>query len=66
MVITVDSQLEGPQFESYGNLIFDSCFMKSALRINRDIKFEILVEDSDIGGPNSITVRIECLFVCQF
>ena len=66
MVITAGSQLEGPQFESYGYLIFDSCFMKSALRINRDIKFEILVEDSDIGSPNSITVRIECLFACQF
>ena len=27
-----------------------------------DIKYVILVEDSDTGGPSSITVRIEYLF----
>ena len=28
--------------------------------------FEILVEDSDTGGPSSIIVRIEYLFPLQF
>ena len=35
-------------------------------RISGDINFEILVEDSDTGGPSLITVRIECLFAFQF
>ena len=36
------------------------------IRISGDINFEILVEDSDTGGPSLITVRIECLFAFQF
>ena len=30
------------------------------------IKFVILVEDSETGGPNLITVKIEHLFALQF
>ena len=31
-----------------------------------DIKYVILVEDSDTGGPSSITVRIEYLRAFQY
>ena len=31
-------------------------------RISGDVKFEIVVEDSDTGGPSSLTVRMEDLF----
>ena len=30
------------------------------------IKFVILVEDSDTGGPSSITLRMEYLFALKF
>ena len=35
-------------------------------RISWDMKFEILVEDSNTGGLSSITVRMEYLFAFQF
>ena len=40
--------------------------MKFVFRISGAWNFEILVEDSDIGGPSLIAVRIECLFLFQF
>ena len=47
---------------SFGFPLYEICVQNK----NRGIKFEILVEDSDTGSPSSITVRIECLFACQF
>ena len=44
------------QFESYGQPIVDSCFTKFVFIMAWS--FEILVEDSKIGGPSSITIRI--------
>ena len=37
--ITAGSKSGGPQFESYGYLIFHSCFMKFVFRISEGIKF---------------------------
>ena len=42
-------------------LIYEICVQN-----HWDTQFDILVGDSDTGGPSSITVRIECLFPFQF
>ena len=36
--MTVDLRSEGPQFETNGQPIFDSCFMKFVFRISVGIK----------------------------
>ena len=56
VVMTVGFHSGRCQFQTYGYPIFDSRFMKFVLRITEFIKLEILVEDSDTGGPSSITV----------
>ena len=43
-------------------IIFHFPFYKICVRKQWDIKYEILLEDSDIGGPGSFTVRMEYLF----
>ena len=60
VVMTAGSQSRRSQIESYWQPIFDSRFIKFVFRI-RD-----LVEDSDTGGPSSITVTMEYLFAFQF
>ena len=37
--------------------------MKIVFKISGGIKFSLLVEDSDTGGPSSITVLIEYLYL---
>ena len=41
-------------------------FVKFVFRISGGINCSDPVEDSDIGGPSSITVRIECLRAFQY
>ena len=45
--------------ESYVEPIFDSCFIKFLFRISDGINCWDPLEDSDTGGPSSITVRME-------
>ena len=60
------SQSRHSQIESYGLPVFDSGFMKFEFRISGSIKYWDLVDDSDTGGPSTITVRMEYLFGSQF
>ena len=41
---------------------FSFSFYKICFRKQWGIKYVILLQDSDIGGPSSITVRMEYLF----
>ena len=43
-----------------------SRFMKFVFRISGGIKYWDPVEDSDFGGPSSITVRMEYLLDFQY
>ena len=43
--------------------VFDSRITKFVFRSSGDLNFVILVEDSNTGGPSSITVRMEYLIV---
>ena len=44
----------------------NSHIMKFVFRTSGDLNFVILVENSSTGGPNSISVRMEYLFIFQF
>ena len=55
------SESRRSQIESYGWQIFDSFFMKFEFRIGGGITFWDPVEDSNTGGPTTVTVRMEYL-----
>ena len=59
MVVNTGLPGRGDQFDSPWWLVFASRFTKFALGSSGGIKYVILVEDSDNGGPSSLTVRIE-------
>ena len=65
-VVKVGYQLASFLFDSRGWPSFDSRFTKFVMGSSGDLKFVILVEDFGTGGPSSITVRKEYLFVFQF
>ena len=46
--------------------IFNFYFMKFVFQISGGIKIWDPIEDSNIGGPSSITIRMEQLFAFQF
>ena len=56
----------GYQFDAREKPILDCRITKFVFGRSSDLNFVILVEDSDTGGPSSITIRMECLFVFQF
>ena len=58
MIVKVVFQLGSFQFDSPGRSAFNSRFTKFVLGTSGAIKFVILVEDSDTGGPSLITVRL--------
>ena len=66
MVVVAANYSGGYHFDKREKPIFSSRITKFAFRSSVDKRFVILVEDSDTGGPSSITVRMEFLFVFQF
>ena len=55
----------GSQLNSCWQPIFDSRFTKFEFRSSGAWNFVVLVEDSDIRGPSSITIRMEYVFDFQ-
>ena len=66
MVVAAAYYSGGYQFDAREKPIFDSRITKFMFRSSCDLNFVILVEDSDTGGPSSMTVRMEYLFVSRF
>ena len=66
MVIAEAYYSGGYQFDVSVKPIFDFRITKFVFRSSGDLNFVILIDDSDTGGPSSITVRTEYLFVFQF
>ena len=61
VVVTMIFQLGVSQFDSPSWSACNSRFMKFVLGTSWDIKFVILVEDSDTSGLNLITVKLKYL-----
>ena len=66
VVVTAVCHSGVSHFESCWWLVSNSRFTKFLLGSSRVIKFVILLEDSDTGGPSSVIVRMEYLFALQF
>ena len=65
MFIAAAYYSEGCKLDARGKPIFDSCITKFMLRSSGDLICVILVDDSNVGGPSSMTVRMEYVFVFQ-
>ena len=66
MVIAEVYYSGGYQFDAREKSILDFRITKCVFKRSGHLNFVILVEDSDTGGPSSITVRMEYRFVFQF
>ena len=66
MLIAAAYHSAGYEFEANQKPIFNSHITKFIFRSSGDLNFVTLVEDSDIGGPSSVTVLMEYLHVFQF
>ena len=65
-MVNVVAYYSGYKFDAREKPIFDSRITKCVFRGSGDLNFVVVVEDCDTGGPSSITVRMEYLFVSQF
>ena len=64
--MTAGSHQDNPKSNSMGRQFSRPDLWNLSSELVGAYNFEILVEDSDTGGPSPVTVRIEYLFAFQY